>query len=87
MKKEMKWKLLLILGILLFLLIINYFVLLPINIRYTETFIVVLLFALLIYLLFGLNVLKKRYINVQNQMVLRATINDKAAYVLIGAFQ
>ncbi len=86
MKKEMKWKLLLILGILLFLLIINYFVLLPINIRYTETFIVVLLFALLIYLLFGLNVLKKRYINVQNQMVLTATINDKAAYVLIGAF-
>lgn len=77
-------KLLLILVIVIGFNIINYFMLIPINIRYMGTFVLAITFIIFLIFLFSKDVFEKKYLKMGTELIETLTFTKKVWFVLIG---
>jgi hypothetical protein len=83
MKKDFLNKIGLFVGGLLTLTILNYFLLIPLNLRYTEVFFIFISLIGLVYITFNKNIIEKKYMKVGPELV-ETKIPKKEVFYVIG---
>lgn len=84
MNMSIKKKILMVLMVIIGFNIINYFLLIPLNLRYTGTFILFILFLVFIFFLFSSNIFEKKYLKMGTELIETLTFTKKVWFVLIG---
>ena len=86
MQRDVLKKLGLFVIVLVILCILDYFLLLPLNLRYTEIFFIFLLLILSGYYLLSKNLLEKKYLKVGPELIETKVPKKESLYVIVIAF-
>ena len=85
MKKSLLKKIGIVLSILLGFCILNYFMLIPLNLRYTGIFVIFIVFLLILFFLFNTNWFEKKYITIGKEVIETKLPNKNISYILVSA--